>query len=78
LGAVVSAGWNAWIRDLVPEARRGRFFARRLTVMTLVGIVISLAAAAFVDIWGSHFPESKILAYSILLAIAFLAGLASV
>ena len=78
LGAIVGAGWNAWIRDLVPEARRGRFFARRLAVMTAVGSLFSLAAAFFVDSWGEHFPEQRIYAYSILLSVAFVAGWVSV
>lgn len=29
LGALGSCAWNAWMRDLMPEKRLGRFFARR-------------------------------------------------
>ena len=78
LGAIVGTSWNAWLRDLVPEARRGRFFAKRLMLMTLIGMGLSLAAAGFVDVWTYYWPDEKAYAYSILLGLAFVFGAASV
>ena len=78
LGAIVGTSWNSWLRDLVPEARRGRFFAKRLMLMTLIGMGISLLAAGFVDLWTYYEPGRRTYAYSILLGLAFLCGLASV
>lgn len=44
LNAICACAWNAWIRDLVPEARLGRFFARRTVYATAVGAACSLGA----------------------------------
>jgi hypothetical protein len=41
--------WNAWVRDLAPEARLGQIFAKRTINATLVGLVASLAAAFALD-----------------------------
>src|SRR5690606_17863109 len=51
LTALMSSGWNAWLRDLVPEGSMGRFFGRRLFAMTMAGAVLGLGAAALVDQW---------------------------
>jgi len=77
-GAIMGVGWNAWIPDIVPAGKRGRFFARRQVLMTLVGMALSLLAAAVVDFWGIYWPDTKVLAYSVLLTTAFLFGAGSV
>lgn len=77
-GAIVGASWNAWIRDLVPERELGRFFARRLAVMTAVGAILSLAAAAFIDLWPEATGRRAAEAYALLQLLAFLLGLISV
>jgi MFS family permease len=51
-GAIATFGgcaWNAWVRDLAPEARMGQIFAKRTINATLVGLVASLAAAFALD-----------------------------
>lgn len=42
--AVCACAWNSWIRDLVPEQRLGRVFARRTVFATAIGLACSLAA----------------------------------
>jgi MFS family permease len=46
LNAVAGCAWNSWIRDLIPEDKLGRFFARRTIWATLLGIGGTAAAAA--------------------------------
>jgi len=68
--------WNAWVRDLAPEARLGQLFARRTINATLVGLVASLAAAFALD----RAPESSTwrpIAFAGLYGFAFVAGLFS-
>jgi MFS family permease len=45
LGAIGACAWNAWIRDLAPEAQLGRVFARRSLWLTGISLLLGLAAA---------------------------------
>lgn len=55
--AVSSAAYNSWKRDLVPEARMARYFAKRLTIATAAGAVMTVAAGVFVDGGRGLFQE---------------------
>jgi len=70
-GAVSGCSWNSWMRDLIPPNILGVFFARRMRIATGVGIVLSVGAAAYLDLWKKHFAGYELQGYSIL----FLAGL---
>ena len=78
LGGLLACAWNAWMRDLVPEGRMGRYFGQRLMVMTAAGALLSLAAAGFVDLWRFLQPAPEKYAYAVLLLGAFVAGSISV
>jgi MFS family permease len=68
--------WNAWVRDLAPEARLGQIFAKRTINATLVGLIASLAAAFALD----RAPEGSTwrpIAFAGLYGAAFIAGLLS-
>jgi len=68
--------WNAWVRDLAPEARLGQIFAKRTINATLVGLLASLAAAFALD----RAPEGSTwrpVAFAGLYMAAFIAGLLS-
>lgn len=41
--------WSAWMGDVVPAERRGRYFGLRTGVMGLVGMIANLGAGAFLD-----------------------------
>src|SRR5690606_35695935 len=41
--------WTAWMGDVVPEGRRGRYFGMRTGVLGVVGMLANLAAGAFLD-----------------------------
>ena len=71
LGAVSGCSWNSWMRDLIPQSILGSFFSKRMRLATGVGIVLSIAAAFYLDLWKKLLPEYEIQGYSIL----FLAGL---
>lgn len=49
LSAVGGCAWNAWIRDLAPENRLGRVFARRTTWTAAVSLTAGLAAALVLE-----------------------------
>ncbi len=76
--ALMSCGWNSWMRDLVPEGSMGRYFSRRLTAMTLIGIVLGLASGAFIDLWTEYAQWPARHAYAILFVGAFIGGSYSV
>ncbi len=77
-GAVSSAAWNPWMRDLVPEERLGSFFGRRMSLAMAVGIAVSLAAGWYLDAWSRWFPGREEYGYSAIYFAGFLAGIVAV
>lgn len=74
-GPAANCAWNSWMRDIVPEKIRGQYFGKRLLLATVAGVVLSLAAAAYLDIWKRYLPEHELQGYSILFFFGLLAGL---
>ncbi len=72
--AIGSPSWNSWLRELVPREQLGRFFSRRMTLMTAVGIPISLIASLFIDFWVLSNPTTPLIGYSVLFGMAFMGG----
>ena len=73
---VASAGWNWWMRDLIPREELGRFFARRMQLTT-----IASAAALLVAGWGLDRYVDRGLTpqgYGILFVLGGLTGLVGV
>ncbi|HLV80147.1 MAG TPA: hypothetical protein VKT32_07670, partial [Chthonomonadaceae bacterium] len=68
--------WTSWMSDLVPPDHRGRYFARRSRIAGIVGIVVGLPAAWFLDLATRRHPWSG-LGFGALFGTAVLAGLAS-
>ena len=79
LAAACNAGYNSWLRDLVPSNVMGGFFSRRLTLATVASIVFGLAASFFVDFWNVQNPgDAGVYGYTIaMLAGAIFIGMAS-
>jgi MFS family permease len=73
-----SPSWNSWLRDLVPSSRLGRFFATRMAVMGIVGIVFSVLGGVFIGEWTRIAPETLLAGYSALFFLAFLAGMIAI
>ncbi|MBN1376308.1 MAG: MFS transporter [Dehalococcoidia bacterium] len=53
LNAFTNCGWSSWMRDLIPQKIIGRYFARRLSLATIVSIILGLGAAYFLDYWDA-------------------------
>lgn len=79
-GAITGCSQNSWIRDLIPQEKLGRVFAKRQIFITVGAIIFSLGTALFVDFWQSRVTgQSLILGYTyvILFGVLFL-GMTSV
>lgn len=74
-GAASGCSWNSWMRDLIPEKIMGSFFSKRMRIATGVGIAVSILAAVYLDFWKKQFPDQELVAYSILFAVGFFAGM---
>ncbi|MFH1305619.1 MAG: MFS transporter [Candidatus Omnitrophota bacterium] len=77
-GAVSGCAWNPWLRDLLPQARLGDFFSRRMKVSAILGIILSLAAAGYIDYMKNSFPQQEMYGYSFLFFLGFVAGMIGV
>ena len=74
-GAIAGCSWNSWMRDVVPQDILGSFFSRRMRIAIAAGIVLSLMAAAHLDVWKKLFPDRELGGYSILFFCGFIAGM---
>ena len=72
--AVANTSWNSWMRDLVPEARRGRYFGMRNAVLTGITMVLTYGGARVLDWLKTTDPE---LGYGLAFIIAVCFGLIS-
>ncbi len=73
--AMGTCAWNAWMRDLIPHPQLGQFNARRLTVATFFGTVLTLGAGYFLDRFTQLYPQQEVFGYSALFVLAFLVGM---
>ncbi len=74
-GAILACSWNAWVRDLIPDERRGAYMSKRLFAMSAFSMPVGLLVALFIDIWSkAGFGPAKY-AYAIMFGLAFLVGI---
>ena len=76
LGAVGGCAWNSWMRDLAPEDRMGRIFARRTLYATITSLLAGLGAALALE-WTPEASRGRDLAFAGLYAAGCAAGLFS-
>lgn len=83
LGNVAGPPWLTWMGDLIPRRIRGRFFARRAQLCTMIQIVVILIISVVLDYLsapGQQGHESAaeqpnlLIAISIILAIGAICG----
>ena len=74
---VSACSWNSWMRDLIPMNTRGRFFAKRLKISFISGMLLSIFGGFFIDYWGKNYPEYKLYGYSFLFIFGSLIGMIS-
>jgi MFS family permease len=75
ISAISHCSWNSWMRDFVPEEILGSFFSRRLSLSLALGVVLSLAASAFIDFIQRNPAYPPNTAYSVIFLGGFVAGL---
>lgn len=68
-GNVSGCAFNSWVRDLVPIAQFGRFFAIRMAIATFAGAMLSVGGAVYID-RRVHDHGSALGAYSIVFLVA--------
>jgi MFS family permease len=76
LGAVGGCAWNSWMRDLAPEDRMGRIFARRTFYATITSLLAGVGAALALE-WTPEKSHGRDLAFASLYAAGCAAGLFS-
>lgn len=76
MGAIGSCAWNAWMRDLAPEERLGRVFARRTVWLTAISLALGLAAALALDLTPPG-SLARDLVFAGLFSVGCVTGLAS-
>ena len=64
-----AAAWSDWMSYLVPKRRRGLFFANRNRILTLIQLVMALAAGRFLD----SFAGQTLLIFSAIWTLSFAA-----
>ena len=72
---VAGTAWGPWLRDILPQDKLGNFFSKRMIMSTVLGILLSLAAAFYIDQWKNFFPDQIMGGYSILFVFGFIAGM---
>ena len=73
LATLAGASWQVWVRELVPRERLGRYFGRRMAVLSAIGLVTIVLAGQFVGRW----PGEQTTAFAVLFAAGLALGLTS-
>jgi len=68
---IASPVWFSWIGDLVDEKNRGRWFAKRTYIHSIVALVFTISAAFFLDYFKKN--DWTILGFMILFTLAMIA-----
>jgi MFS family permease len=75
--AVAGLAYTDWLVDLVPEDKRGRFFARRNFALGITGMATAMLGGLFIDLWNKYIPNREMEAFAIAFVIATVAGFLS-
>jgi len=70
--------WNSWMHDLIPYQKLGIFYSKRIFLSTIMGIISSLSASFFLNIWNSFQFNDEIYAYSVLFILGYIFGMISI
>lgn len=77
-GAVAGGSWLWWMRDLVPEARLGRYFGTRAAFLVALSAPVLLGAGLLIDHQRAAFGvEGERLAFASVFLLASLFGIGS-
>lgn len=67
--ACLGTVWTAWMGDVIPEDRRGRFFGRRAGIVGVAGMVVNLLSGWFLDRVQASLNFQVVLLVSVALAV---------
>jgi MFS family permease len=70
---IADPAWSSWAADIIPEKHRGAFWGRRNMLTGLTGMLGSLAAGAYLDL----FPHDSYLGFATLFGCGIVIGLLS-
>ena len=73
-GSAGAVAWLSWMADLVPEKIRGRYFAKRNRILALVGVVVTLAAGKYLDLWHTSDSDLEVYGFLTLFLFAVICG----
>jgi len=79
--AIGGTTWLSWAVTMVPIEKRASYFARRSTIVGLMGLVVTLAAGTLLDNWKESTPGGEQVhpaAYFVLLLIAAIFSLTTI
>ncbi len=68
---IVDPAWVSMAGDIVPAKTRGKIFASRSVIMGIAGMITSVAAAAYLDL----FPKDSVFGFSTMFAVGIVFGL---
>lgn len=74
MGAIVGCSWNAWLRDMIDDKERGKLMGRRMVYMISIGMLASIAASGFIDLWPDWSGMDIRYAYAGIFGTAMLSG----
>lgn len=77
LATLSGAGWQVWVRELVPPESLAAWWGRRMAILSIVGLATLLAAGQMLSWWSARRPDDAVGAYCLLFALGALFGLAS-
>lgn len=72
--AIATLSWQAFIGDLIPEDRRGKFFSERNQILTIVGMIATFITGVVLN----EFSRTSASPYQWIFLIGFLFGIAEV
>jgi len=77
-GSIAGAGWNSWMKDLIPENVLGTYFSHRTRMIQILNVTLSLWIALSVDYVKDHYPQYELATYCMMFVAGGIAGLAGV
>lgn len=77
LATLSGAAWQVWVRELVPREELGRYFGKRMAILSAVGLFTVVGAGQFVSWHAARWPGEDVRAFSILFASGLALGLVS-
>lgn len=69
LGSMVSPFWFSWMADLVPKEQTGKFWSRRMAMVSLLNLT-----AIPLGLFADSFPKGDLLPYALLFLLAAVVG----